>query len=109
MSLRSFIKRIDFNSPQIAIDYTIPIFGENGVPGKGEALCIDRNGSYKDTAHRANLRHCRLLSSYHVTCSPSKGIINAQARTSPCKEVMLRKTRILFITSDLNADSRTLS
>ena len=42
--MRSFIKRIELNEPQVVIDYTMPI-PINGLTTTEEVLCIDRIGS----------------------------------------------------------------
>ena len=42
--LRSFVKRIELNEPQIVIDYTMPL-PINGLTTTEEVLCIDKLGS----------------------------------------------------------------
>ena len=43
--LRSFVKRVEFNPPQVAIDYTIPLPLEDGLTSSKEVLRINKNGS----------------------------------------------------------------
>ena len=43
--LRSFIKRIEFNPSEVAIDYTVPLPPEDGLTSRKEVLCIDKSGS----------------------------------------------------------------
>jgi len=43
--LRSFVKRVEFNSPQVAIDYTIPLLLEDGLTSSKEVLHINKSGS----------------------------------------------------------------
>jgi site-specific DNA recombinase len=43
--LRSFVKRIEVNLPQVAIDYTIPLEGKKVEPLTREVLPFARNGS----------------------------------------------------------------
>ena len=43
--LRSFVKRVEFNPPQVAIDYTIPLPLEDGLTSSKEVLRINKSGS----------------------------------------------------------------
>ncbi len=43
-SLRSFVKRVELNEPQIVIDYTVPLPME-GLTTTEEVLRIDKTGS----------------------------------------------------------------
>jgi len=42
--LRSFIKRIDFEPSQVAINYTIPLPVEKGKTSEREVLSIEQSG-----------------------------------------------------------------
>ena len=43
--LRSFVNRVEFNPPQVAIDYSIPLPGEDGLTNSKEVLRINKSGS----------------------------------------------------------------
>ncbi len=43
--LRSFVKRVEFNPPQVAIDYIIPLPLEDGLTSSKEVLRINKTGS----------------------------------------------------------------
>ena len=43
--LRSFVKRVEFTSPQVSIDYTIPLPVGDGLTSSKEVLRIDKRGS----------------------------------------------------------------
>ncbi|MBI4283551.1 MAG: recombinase family protein [Chloroflexi bacterium] len=43
--LRSFVKRVEFNPPQVAIDYTIPLPQPDGLTSTREVLRINKTGS----------------------------------------------------------------
>jgi len=43
--LRSFAKMVEFNLPEVAIDYTIPLPLEDGLTSTSEVLRINKNGS----------------------------------------------------------------
>ena len=50
--LRSFIKRIDFEPGQVAINYTIPVPVEKGKTSKREVLSIEQSGGLSCTIGR---------------------------------------------------------
>jgi hypothetical protein len=43
--LRSFVKRVEFTPPQVAIDYTLPLPVEDELTSRKEALRINKRGS----------------------------------------------------------------
>ncbi len=51
-SLRSFIKRIDFEPGQVAIHYSIPMPGEEEISSDWEVLSIEKRGGAQWTEQR---------------------------------------------------------